>query len=186
MEIYDYVLKKRENCPVFTAENMDEMKKTLTKEVLDKVVAIEMSVVGAMGAGGLMLLATEDGKLYGLNFFGKKEEDNVVQIYNTEVFDYVNQYYDGKLDAISDMSNLILLSTNRTRSSDLCEFRDGWDYSIGLGWYVIAKNKYFEKMQCVAMDRLSLEQRTKENIRTTMEQYFPSIISQIAGRRTTE
>ena len=99
MEIYNFFNEPKS--PVFSKDNIDDMKKTLTKDIINKVVAIEMTSPGAMGMGGLMLLVTDDGTMYPIYYLDHPEGKNHVKIFKSIAYDYLNELFDGCLDNVN-------------------------------------------------------------------------------------
>lgn len=149
MEIYEYLVDKKidkyygempkRQCPIFTSENMENMKQILNYEVLDKIVGLEVFSIGTMGIGGLMLLITDNGNVYGIRYFDVKQETkgNSVKthhIYNPEPFNYIDTYFGGFL-------NIIM-----TYEGDNVKFGDGWKYFSRMGKFIIVKDEYYEDL----------------------------------------
>lgn len=164
MEIYEYFEKPK--CPVFSKDNMDEMKKTLTKNIINRVVAIEMTSLGAMGMGGLILLVTDDGTIYPVYYLDRLEEGNCVKLFNSVAYDYLNELFDGCLDNIS---------WRHTK-----EFKDGWTYTEEAGWFIIVKNEYFERLYALGQEDVEKNNFVMD-IQVMVHNHFPSYMSRIIG-----
>lgn len=162
MEIYEYFEKPK--CPVFSKDNVDEMKKTLTKDIINRVVAIEMTSLGAMGMGGLMLLVTDDGTMYPVYYLDYSAEEKSVKLFNSVVYDYLNELFDGCLDNIS---------WQHTK-----EFKDGWLYTEEAGWFIIAKSKYFDRLYDLGQEDVVKDNSTI-GIQAMVHMHFPSYMSRI-------
>ena len=149
MEIYEYLVDKKidnyygevpkRQCPIFTSENMGDMQKILNNEVLDKVIGLEVFSLGTMGIGGLMLLITDSGNVYGVRYFDVRQDvkDNGVEmhhIYNAEPFNYIDTYFGGFLDIIM------------TYEGYNVKFKDGWKYFSRMGKFIIVKDEYYEDL----------------------------------------
>jgi len=130
MEIYDFFDEPKSL--VFSKDNIDDMRKTLTKDIINRVVAIEMTSLGAMRIGGLMLLVTDDGTMYPIYYLDHSEDKNHVKIFKSIAYDYLNELFDGCLDNIS---------WRHTK-----EFKEGWTYTEEEGWFIIAKDTYFKHL----------------------------------------
>lgn len=124
MDIYDYF---REGNKIYNEDNIKE----LTADMLDSIVLLEMSSPGAMGAGGLLLLVSEDGRFYPVTFLGvNRSTEGCQKLYATKAYEAVNNHYNGLLAKIP---------------KGTCD--DGWkSYDAGMGWFIAGKDKYFDRL----------------------------------------
>lgn len=197
MEIYEYLVDKKidkyygempvRQCPIFTSENMDDMQKILNNEVLDKVVGLEVFSLGTMGIGGLMLLITDSGNVYGVRYFDVRQDvkDNGVEIhhiYNAEPFNYIDAYFDGFLDIIMTYEGYDV------------KFKDGWKYFSRMGKFIIVKDEYYEDLCNMGYDangrsKYLQEQFTSAGLNDTEQMqvrvlnHFPTFMQRIIDRK---
>ncbi len=162
MEIYKFFDEPKR--PVFSKDNIDDMKKTLTKDITNKVVAIEMTSLGAMGMGGLILLVTDDGTIYPVYYLVHSKNEDRVKIFKSIAYDYLNELFDGCLDNIS---------WQHTK-----EFKEGWIYTEEAGWFIIAKDTYFKHLYALGQDDAEKENFVMD-AQHMVHMHFPSYMLQI-------
>lgn len=171
LEIFD-CLKEDGRVPYFTEENIGEMKKTLTKEVLDKVVAFEMSDYSVTGGGGLLLLVTFDGDFYAIGYLNEEPYINKngyqrYHCYKNCAYAYLNEYFGGGLEHLDNLHDR--------------PFKDSWNWAGHMGWYIVARNDYFSCLWELAKtdekgNRMFQYFENCERIKSIMNYFFPSHI----------
>lgn len=166
MEIYNFFDEPRR--PVFSKDNIDDMKKTLTKDIANRVVAIEMTSLWAMGMEGLILLVTDDGTMYPVYYLDHLKNEDHVKIFKSIAYDYLNELFDGYLDNIN---------WQHTK-----EFKEGWTYTEKAGWFIIAKDAYFKFLYALGHNDAKKENfviNTQQMVHIHFPSYMLRIIQQI-------